>query len=83
MSHVFLTGASGTIGSALVPRLLADPAQQVTLLLRAADSADDTRRYSGLSGTAFRPVSDAPRATRSATARRSRFTSGCSGVFTR
>ena len=48
MSHVFLTGASGTIGSALVPRLLADPAQQVTLLLRAADSADLQSRLTGL-----------------------------------
>lgn len=48
MSHVFLTGASGTIGSALVPRLLADPAQQVTLLMRAADSADLQSRLTGL-----------------------------------
>lgn len=39
----FLTGASGTIGSAVVPRLLADPSHQVTLLLRAADT-DDLRR---------------------------------------
>lgn len=40
MSHAFLTGASGTIGSALLPRLLNDPAQHVTVLLRASDGAD-------------------------------------------
>ena len=48
MSHVFLTGASGTIGSALVPRLLADPAQQVTVLLRAGQSSDLQTRLTGL-----------------------------------
>lgn len=48
MSHVFLTGASGTIGSALVPRLLADPAQQVTVLLRASDSASLQARLTRL-----------------------------------
>ena len=48
MTHVFLTGSSGTIGSALVPRLLADPAQQVTLLLRAGRHGDLSARLSGL-----------------------------------
>jgi thioester reductase-like protein len=48
MTHVFLTGASGTIGSALVPRLLADPAQQVTVLLRAGRHGDLSDRLSGL-----------------------------------
>jgi thioester reductase-like protein len=40
--HVFLTGATGTIGSALVPRLLADPCTTVALLIRAG-SDDDLR----------------------------------------
>jgi thioester reductase-like protein len=35
--RVFLTGATGTIGSAMVPRLLADPSTSITLLLRAPD----------------------------------------------
>ncbi len=35
MKHYFITGATGAIGSALIPLLLADPATQVTLLLRA------------------------------------------------
>jgi thioester reductase-like protein len=37
---VFLTGATGTIGSALVPRLLADHDTTVELLIRARDDAD-------------------------------------------
>lgn len=37
MKSVFLTGATGTIGSAVLPRLLADPQTRVTLLIRAAD----------------------------------------------
>jgi thioester reductase-like protein len=48
MTHVLLTGASGTIGSALVPRLLAEPAQQVTLLLRAGHQGDLPDRLSSL-----------------------------------
>lgn len=48
MRHIFLTGASGTIGSALVPRLLADPAHQVTLLLRAGNAGDLATRLPGL-----------------------------------
>lgn len=37
MRSVFLTGATGTIGSALVPRLLQDESAHVTLLIRAPD----------------------------------------------
>lgn len=39
MSTIFLTGATGTIGSALVPKLLADPGVQVVMLVRAPDDA--------------------------------------------
>jgi thioester reductase-like protein len=48
MRQVFLTGGSGTIGSALVPRLLAAPQTQVTLLLRATDAADLQQRLQSL-----------------------------------
>jgi thioester reductase-like protein len=37
VKNVFLTGATGTIGSAVLPRLLAEPATRVTLLIRASD----------------------------------------------
>ena len=37
MKNVFLTGATGTIGSALLPRLLADADTSVSLLIRAKD----------------------------------------------
>ncbi len=40
MKNVFLTGGTGTIGSALVPRLLADGDTALTLLIRARDDAD-------------------------------------------
>ncbi len=40
MKKYFITGATGAIGSALVPVLLQDPQTQLTLLLRAK-SADD------------------------------------------
>lgn len=40
MRSVFLTGATGTIGSALVPRLLSDPNTSVRLLIRARDDND-------------------------------------------
>ncbi|MEF8698478.1 MAG: SDR family oxidoreductase [Candidatus Accumulibacter sp. UW20] len=40
MTHYFITGATGAIGSALVPVLLADPQAKCTLLLRAG-SADE------------------------------------------
>ncbi len=35
MSHLFLTGATGVIGSAVLPRLLADAETRVTALVRA------------------------------------------------
>lgn len=44
MSQIFITGASGTIGSAIVPRLLARPDSTLTLLLRAQDDADLQQR---------------------------------------
>ena len=44
MKNVFVTGATGTIGSALVPRLLADPLARVSLLVRAANDDDLARR---------------------------------------
>lgn len=40
MKNVFLTGSTGTIGSALVPRLLGDDDTVLTLLIRARDDAD-------------------------------------------
>ncbi|MEO8835757.1 MAG: SDR family oxidoreductase [Caldimonas sp.] len=40
MRHVLLTGATGTIGSALAPRLLRDQGTSLTLLIRARDDAD-------------------------------------------
>jgi len=40
VKHTFLTGATGTIGSAVVPRLLAQPDALVTVLIRARDDAD-------------------------------------------
>ncbi|HMO46543.1 MAG TPA: SDR family oxidoreductase [Rubrivivax sp.] len=39
MRRIFLTGSTGTIGSAIVPRLLEDPNDRVTLLIRARDDA--------------------------------------------
>jgi len=44
MRRVLLTGATGTIGSALVPRLLADTDTELSLLIRARDDADLERR---------------------------------------
>jgi len=43
VSNYFITGATGAIGSALVPILLQDPQAELTLLLRA-ESADDLAR---------------------------------------
>lgn len=40
MRNVFLTGSTGTIGSALVPILLMDPDTSVRLLIRARDDSD-------------------------------------------
>lgn len=42
---VLLTGCTGTIGSALVPRLLRDPAAEIVLLMRARDDADLQHRF--------------------------------------
>jgi UDP-glucose 4-epimerase len=44
----FLTGASGVVGSALVPLLLEDPDTQITLLLRAASPGDLAQRLEQL-----------------------------------
>jgi thioester reductase-like protein len=48
VKHTFLTGATGTIGSAVVPRLLAEPDALVTLLIRARDDADLETRLGGM-----------------------------------
>lgn len=48
MKNIFLTGATGTIGSALLPRLLADEQAQVTLLMRASDEAALAQRLAQL-----------------------------------
>ena len=49
MSRVyFVTGATGTVGSALIPFLLADPDNEVRLLLRARDAADLASRLDAL-----------------------------------
>lgn len=48
MKNIFLTGATGTIGSALLPRLLADEQAQITLLMRASDEAALAQRLAQL-----------------------------------
>ncbi len=48
MKNIFLTGATGTIGSALLPRLLADEQAQITLLVRASDEAALAQRLAQL-----------------------------------
>jgi len=40
VKRVFLTGATGTIGAALVPRVLRDPSTWLTVLIRARDESD-------------------------------------------
>lgn len=50
MKNVFLTGGTGTIGSALVPRLLADDDTVLTLLIRARDDADLHARLAQMLG---------------------------------
>lgn len=40
MNQYFVTGATGAVGSAIVPRLLDQPATEVTLLMRATGDAD-------------------------------------------
>jgi len=50
MNHYFVTGASGTVGSAVVPRLLEETAGHITLLLRAAGAAELNTRFERLCG---------------------------------
>ena len=45
MRHILLTGATGTIGSALVPQLLASRDTTVSLLMRAADTTELLARH--------------------------------------
>lgn len=45
---IFLTGATGTVGGALVPRLLRDPAAELVLLVRGRDAADAAGRVRAL-----------------------------------
>lgn len=45
VKNTFLTGATGTIGSALVPRLLQGQDAEVTLLIRAHDDGDLQARF--------------------------------------
>mgnify|MGYP001812232941 FL=1 len=44
----FITGATGAVGSALVPVLLEDPAVQVKLLIRASSIAVLSERLESL-----------------------------------
>lgn len=48
MKNYFITGASGAIGSALVPLLLRQPDNQITLLLRAPSDDDLAARLAAL-----------------------------------
>lgn len=48
MKRIFLTGATGTIGSALVPRLLQDDDVSLTLLIRARDDSDLQTRLASM-----------------------------------
>ncbi|WP_282756074.1 SDR family oxidoreductase [Desulfuromonas thiophila] len=48
MKCYFITGASGAIGSALIPLLLADPDTRIVLLLRANDAANLASRLTQL-----------------------------------
>ena len=48
VSHYFLTGATGVVGSATVPVLLARPDATAWLLIRARDDADNARRLGEL-----------------------------------
>lgn len=46
--HVLLTGATGTIGSALMPRFLREPGTEVTMLIRASDPQALAARAEGM-----------------------------------
>lgn len=48
MNHYFLTGASGAVGSAIVPMLLARPDSTVRLLLRADSAEHLAERFESL-----------------------------------
>jgi nucleoside-diphosphate-sugar epimerase len=48
VTSVLLTGATGTIGSALVPRLLRDRGTSVSLLIRSRDENDLLTRFVGM-----------------------------------
>jgi NAD(P)-dependent dehydrogenase (short-subunit alcohol dehydrogenase family) len=48
MKHYFITGATGAIGSALVPVLLREPQARLTLLLRAASADEVNTRLQSL-----------------------------------
>lgn len=61
MKRVLLTGATGTIGSAIVPRLLAESGTQVALLVRAADDAALLERLSRMASWWCLPGDDARR----------------------
>ena len=63
MKVVFLTGATGTIGSALVPRLLAQADASLALLIRAADDAQCQARLAEMLAHWQIPPGD-PRAAR-------------------
>ncbi len=59
LKHVLLTGATGMIGGALVPRLLADERTRLTLLVRAADdTALGVRAADMLAHWGLRPGSE-------------------------
>lgn len=48
MKHVFLTGATGTIGSALTPLFLNEPDTRVAVLIRAKNEAELGKRVAAL-----------------------------------
>ncbi len=50
MRRIFLTGSTGTIGSAIVPRLLENTDDRLTLLIRARDDADLQSRLRSMHG---------------------------------
>ena len=59
MSHILITGATGALGSELIPRFLRDPTARVTILLRAASAEElDVRRDKLLSYLELAPNSE-------------------------